>query len=291
MSIEMSGRSEQQRLLQLDGDVCLAVSDVGSGPAVVLLHGWPVTSFHWRLTVPALVEKGFRAVTIDLRGLGASTGGAPDYAKETLARDVIGVLEHVGVDAFAVVGHDWGGTVAYLLAAAWRDRVRAMVIEEELVFGTAQLVEPGRSYYPRWHGPFMQQIGLAEALVPGREDIFYGTFLRQSPGPAGLAAEAEAAYLAAYRSSAVLGASLGYYRCGDEDDRALRAHSARALTLPVLTVGGGFGMGIAVGQDLLPVAPGLRHLQIPSAGHYPAEQQAEAFNSALTNFFCQHVWT
>lgn len=126
-SIAISENSEQQRLLELDGGVRLAVTDAGSGPAVVLLHGWPVTSFHWRLTVPALVEKGFRAVTIDLRGLGASTGGAPDYAKETLARDVIGVLGQVGVDSFAVVGHNWGGTVAYLLAAAWRDRVRALV--------------------------------------------------------------------------------------------------------------------------------------------------------------------
>ena len=73
------------RLVPIEGGVSLAVADEGAGPAVVLMHGWPVTAYHWRHTVPALVAAGYRAITVELRGLGGTSVGSGPFDKETLA--------------------------------------------------------------------------------------------------------------------------------------------------------------------------------------------------------------
>ena len=276
--------------MEVGDGVRLAVSDTGAGPAVVLLHGWPVTSFHWRLTVPALAAAGFRAICADLRGLGASSGGPDVFAKEALAEDVIGLMNRLGVGKFAVVGHDWGGTVGYLVAADHRDRLGALVVEEELLPGIdVAIPEPGRGHYPAWHGPFNRQPGLAEALVPGREDAYYGAFLRQSAGPRPLSAQAVQAYLDAYRLPTTLTAGVGYYRTAQADAQAIGARSARMIDTPVLTIGGQFGMGSAVSECFSRVAVDIRHLQVPDAGHYPAEQRADLVNPVLVSFLQRHL--
>ncbi|WP_309235333.1 alpha/beta hydrolase [Streptomyces sp. TRM64462] len=272
--------------------VRLAVTDSGGdGPVVLLLHGWPVTSYHWRLTVPALAEAGFRAVTADLRGLGNSTAGSGRFDKESLAGDVIALADRLGVPRFAVVGHDWGGTVGYLAAAAHPRRVWALAVEEEVLPGIdVEIPEPGRGHYPDWHGPFNRRAGLAETLVLGREYAYYGTFLRQSAGPAplSLSGDAERVYLDAYRRPGTLAAGLGYYRTAETDAAAVRARSHHLLDVPVLAIGGRYGMGTAVTRCLARVATDVQDLQIAQSGHYPAEQDPAAVNPELTSFLRRH---
>ncbi len=255
----------------------------------MLLHGWPVTSFHWRSTVPALVEAGFQAVEVDLRGLGESSAGTGGFAKEELADDVIAVADHLAIDRFAVVGHDWGGTLGYLLAADHPGRVGALVVEEELLPGIDVTVpEPGSSHYPSWHGPFNREEGLAEALVPGREDAYYGTFLRRSAGPEPLSEEAMRVYTDAYRPPSASAAGLEYYRTAEADAQAVELRARRPLTQPVLGIGGRFAMGTAVRDCLRQVALHVADLQVADAGHYPAEQSPGTVNPALVSFLREH---
>lgn len=275
-----------KRTLAVGEGVRLAFSDAGSGPAVLLLHGWPVTSLHWRSIVPALVTAGFRAICADLRGQGPSTRGPGPFTKEALASDVVRLVDRLGVARLAVAGHDWGGTVGYLLAADHRARIAALVVEEELLPGLPEEIpEPGRAWYPAWHGPLHRAPGrLAEALVRGREDVYHRAFLRQSAGPMRLAPGVERAYLDAHRSPAAVRAGLGYYRTADADASAVARRAERPLTTPVLTVGGEFGMGVAVGRCLSRVAAEVRHVQVPGAGHYPAEQRPDVVASELVSF-------
>ena len=276
-------------LVDVGGGVRLATSDEGTGPAVVLLHGWPVTSFHWRWTVPALTVSGFRVITADLRGLGDSTDTTGVFTKQALAGDVIRLADRLGIDRFSVLGHDWGATVGYLAAADHPDRVRSLVVEEEILPGIdVPIPEPGRSHYPAWHGPFNRQPGLAESLVPGREDAYYGAFLRQSAGPQPLPADAETQYLNAYRNPAALTAGLGYYRTAQADLQAVTTRASAPITTPVLTIGGQHAMGTAVRECMTRVAAHVQHLQIADAGHYPAEQNPEAVNPSLVTFLTAH---
>ncbi|HJW22342.1 MAG TPA: alpha/beta hydrolase [Candidatus Limnocylindrales bacterium] len=270
------------RLVEISNGVEIAVEEAGTGRTVVLLHGWPVTAYHWRHTIPVLAAAGLRAITVELRGLGASSSHGGPFDKEVLAGDVVRLLDRLAVASFAVVGHDWGGTVGYLLAADLPGRVTALAVEEEMLPGIGAVVpEPGARYYPSWHGPFLRAPGLAEALVPGREDAFYGTFLGDSAGPEPLADDAVATYLAAYRRPSALEASVGYYRTASADAEAVRRRAAKPLAIPVLTVGGEFGMGRAVAASFGAVADHVEHRQVAGAGHYPAEQQPDVVNDAL----------
>ncbi len=104
-------------------DVRIAGPD--DGEVVILLHGFPQTSYEWRHQLRALGEAGFRAVAPDQRGYspGARPPRIEDYALPLLVGDVIGVADALGADRFHVVGHDWGAVVAWALAIAAQDRV------------------------------------------------------------------------------------------------------------------------------------------------------------------------
>lgn len=113
------------------GEVTLHALIAGEGPLVVLLHGFPEFSWSWRHQLPALAAAGFRAVAVDLRGFGRSDRprGLGSYSVHRMAADVSGLIRALGVDrAAAVVGHDWGGTVAYRFAATDPDHVERLVV-------------------------------------------------------------------------------------------------------------------------------------------------------------------
>jgi len=253
--------------------------------AVVLLHGWPVTPAHWRGLLPALRGAGFVPIPVTLPGLGAAPGDTHEFRKSALARGLQEKLARLGHARFAVIGHDWGGTVAALLAAAMPEAVSALVIEEEVLPGIeVDVPAPGADHYPTWHGPFNRAPGLAERLVPGREDAYYGSFLTQSAGPAGLEPVILRSYIDAYRAEGVLPAGLGYYRTrsGDlADVGQLREHP---ISTPVLAIGGRYAMGSVVADGLRAVATDVRGLVLDESGHYPVEQEPETAARAIVEF-------
>ena len=96
------------------GDVALALVDEGSGPPVLLLHGFPDSSHLWRHQLPALQSAGLRVIAPDLRGFGESDKppAVEDYAIAHSVRDLVGLLDALGLERVQVVGHDWGAAVA-----------------------------------------------------------------------------------------------------------------------------------------------------------------------------------
>lgn len=102
------------------------VALAGEGPPVVLLHGWPQHWYMWRDVIP-LVAPHARVIAPDFRGFGWSEVPDEGYEKTQLARDVIALLDELGVEAFTIAGHDWGGYVGYLLAMEHPDRVKGLV--------------------------------------------------------------------------------------------------------------------------------------------------------------------
>src|SRR5262249_48360028 len=148
------------------------VVDEGSGPPVVLLHGFPDTSDLWRAQVEALVGAGFRAITPDLRGRGRSDRPerVEDYALAKSVQDVGALAEALGVDRAHVVGHDWGAAVAWGVAAYLPQRVDHLV--------AVSVGHPGASGRPTleqlqkgWYRLLFQFTGVAEELLP-RDDWY-----------------------------------------------------------------------------------------------------------------------
>jgi pimeloyl-ACP methyl ester carboxylesterase len=256
---------------------------------VVLLHGWPVTDLHWRFLTPALKAAGFTPIPLTLPGLGAQPVRQPaSYRKSHLAEWVRKELSERGIERFALIGHDWGAMVAALVAA--QDPATTVLVVEEDLPGIAHvnMPAPGRDHYPAWHGPFNRVPMLAESMVPGRERAFYGAFLTQSAGPAGLDANIVDAYIAAYSSNDILAAGLGYYRTGALDDEDFGLLAEVPINIPVLAIGGRFAMGTAVAESTRSIASNVAEFIAEKSGHYPVEQQPNSVVPVITKFLLEN---
>jgi pimeloyl-ACP methyl ester carboxylesterase len=124
----------------------------GEGRPVLLLHGFPDSGRLWRNQVAALAGAGYRAIAPDMRGFGGSDKPADvaSYALPMIAMDVLGVLDHLGVEKAHVVGHDWGAGLAWAMASLWPDRVDhlvAMSVGHPTSFGSAGLDQAEKSWY------------------------------------------------------------------------------------------------------------------------------------------------
>src|SRR5581483_7310084 len=111
------------------GDITLHVRDSGGdGTPVLLLHGWPDTGALWRHQVAALTAAGYRTIAPDLRGFGASSKPADvaAYAALTMAGDVTGLLDALGIDRAHLVGHDWGAAIGWFTATVAPHRLRSL---------------------------------------------------------------------------------------------------------------------------------------------------------------------
>jgi pimeloyl-ACP methyl ester carboxylesterase len=152
---------------KLEGDgVTLAVLDEGSGPAVLLLHGFPDSSRVWRNQVPVLVEAGKRVIAPDLRGFGESDRpeAVEEYSVGRSIADVLAVLDALGVERADVVGHDWGAGVAWALAAFVPERVERLVVMS--IGHPNTLRSPSIAQREKgWYQLFFQFTGVAEALI------------------------------------------------------------------------------------------------------------------------------
>src|SRR6185369_3465773 len=122
---EASEPNNMSYFADLDG-VTLHYRRAGQGEPVVLVHGIPQTSHEWRYVMPRLAEK-YTVIAPDLRGLGDSTRPPGGYDKKTLGADIAALaIGQFGFRKFHIVGHDWGGPVAFAVAANYPDAVRTL---------------------------------------------------------------------------------------------------------------------------------------------------------------------
>ena len=150
-------------VLQVNG-ISLHVEDHGIGKPVLLLHGWPDSSYLWRHQIPFLVANGFRAIAPDLRGFGRSDRpeGVAAYSLLNAVADAVGILDALGIEAADIVAHDWGAGVAWLTATARPNRVRRLVV--------LSVPHPLAPYTLRqremaWYQLFFQFEGIAETWL------------------------------------------------------------------------------------------------------------------------------
>ncbi|XP_047211879.1 bifunctional epoxide hydrolase 2 [Girardinichthys multiradiatus] len=102
--------------------------EMGSGPAVLLCHGFPESWYSWRYQIPALAAAGFRVLALDMKGYGGSTA-PPDieeYSQEQLCKDLITFMDKMSIPQVTLVGHDWGGALVWTMAWYFPERVRAV---------------------------------------------------------------------------------------------------------------------------------------------------------------------
>ena len=263
----------------------------GDGPPLLLVHGWPQTWYAWRLLMPDLV-RDFTVVAVDQRGIGLSDRPADGYDVGTLANDLVGLMDALGHHRFALVGTDTGAPIGYALAADHPDRVERLVLAEAPLPGVTPsppLFLPPLLNARLWHLAFNQlPAELNEALVRGREDIFFGAEFEASAGSQRLPDDVVAYYVDALASDPdVLRGSFEFYRALGATSAQNQEREERRLTLPVLAIGGAESTGEGMGNAVKLVADDVQTVVLP-AGHWIAEQAPEAMLAALTEFLAPY---
>ena len=240
-------------------DTELSVTLDGSGPPVLLMHGWPHTWQVWRPMLPLL--GGRRSVIApDLRGLGASARVTGGFDAATGAADMLGLLDALEVDRTDVVALDAGVPAAFSLAAVHPQRVRRLVLMEAVLPG----LPGGFPAAPWWFG-FHSVPGLAETVVEGHEDAYLDWFLTAGTYEhRGVPADIRDAFIEAYTGTEALRCGFGYYRAAAENAAAIQA--AGRLTVPTVALGGNT-VGDLLHRQLKPVADHLTGEIIPRSGH------------------------
>ena len=258
------------------GEVRLHAVIGGDGPPLLLVHGWPETWYAWRRVMPALA-RDFAVVAVDQRGIGLSDKPAGGYDTGTQARDLIALMDALGHERFAVVGHDTGFAISYALAADHPDRVqRVALLEIPGSPGTVTappLFLPGPLNDRLWHLGFNRIQTLNEQLVTGREDVFYRWEFDAAAKP--LPDEAIDYYVRTLSNPDSLRASFGWYRALDATIAQDQERKNRPLTMPVMAIGGERSFGEHVGDAVRAVAPDTHSVTIPDTGHFLAEESPD----------------
>ena len=264
----------------------------GDGPPLLLIHGWPQSWYAWRMLMPTLAGD-FELIAVDQRGMGLSDKPKGGYDTATLANDLVALMDALGHERFAVYGTDTGMTIAYALAADHPNRVERLVVSEAPLPGISPsppLFLPPALNARLWHLAF-NQLGadVNEALVRGREEIFFGAEFDASAGTKKLPAEVVSYYVDSLAADAeALRGSFELYRAFPTMIAQNEQRKTRRLTMPVLAIGGEESSGEGVAATMKLVADEVQSVVLPGAGHWVAEQAPEALLAALTEFLAPY---
>ncbi|MFJ4100171.1 alpha/beta fold hydrolase [Amycolatopsis japonica] len=250
------------------------VAVAGSGPAVLLLHGFPHTWRLWSEIIGPLSEH-HRVVAPDLRGFGDSTRAAEGYDASTLASDVESLLNALGEPSAAVVAIDAGTPVAFLLALRRPDLVRRLVLMESLL-GSLPGAEDFLAGGPPWWFGFHAVPGLGETVLIGHEAEYVDWFLVSGTLGRGVAPEIRDAFVDAYTGGEALRCAFSYYRAMPVSARQIgEAVATRRLTVPTMAIGA-HPVGRALERQLRPVTDDLIAHLLPDCGHIiPLDEPGE----------------
>ena len=262
------------------------------GDLVLLLHGFPQTRHTWRDQVPTLGAAGYRAIAPDQRGY--SPGVRPDpadlsaYAVEHLVDDVLAVAAASGRAAparFHLVGHDWGGQVAWLTAARHPERLASLTIlsrPHPAAFRRAfQADADGQRHRSRHHRAFLDPGTAARLLADGAQR------LRRTLADAGVPETGVADYLSVLGDAAALEAALAWYRAAGTLGRA----DVGGIPVPTLYLWGDrdatVGRGAAEGTGEFVTAP-FRLEVLPGVGHFITDEEPAAVTRHLLGHLAAH---
>ena len=265
----------------------------GSGPPVLMLHGYPQTHVMWHKVAPALAER-FTVVAADLRGYGDSSK-PPDgvnhvnYSKRAMAKDQVEVMAHLGFEKFAVVGHDKGSGVASRMSLDYPDKITKLAVFDTLpspLLTYRNLTKEWATGVYHWFF-LVQPSPLPETLIANSVEFYLRSRFERSPGA--ITPQAFAEYLRCFKDPSTIHATCEDYRAGasidlvhDEADR----QQGKKVTCPLLALWSAKGY-VGRTQDVPQVwreyATDVRGQTLP-CGHFLAEELPDETYTLLRSF-------
>jgi pimeloyl-ACP methyl ester carboxylesterase len=246
----------------------------GTGPAVLLLHGYGETGDMW-VPLADNLARDRTVVVPDLRGTGLSAKPASGYDKKTQANDIAGILDALKIEHSALVTHDIGNMVGYAFAAQYRHRVTRFVIIDAPLPGVGpweEILKNPLLWHFRFGGPDM------ERLVAGRERIYLDRFWNEfSATPERFSEAARRHYAKLYARPGAMHAGFAQFAAFDQDAADNKAFvAAGKLDVPVLALGGEKSFGTTMAAVMRFAANDVEEGVIPDSGHWIMEENAKA---------------
>ena len=283
------GPAVAHRYVDLAG-VRLHYVEAGEGPLVVLLHGFPEFWFSWRFQIPALAAAGFRVVAPDMRGYNLSDKpkGVGSYTLEGLARDVERLVPALGEERAAIVGHDWGGIVAWAVAILHPGRVERLAIlnvphPERFSRG----LRTPRQLLKSSYAFFFQLPWLPERVLRAGDFALVRSVLRNDPVRPGTFGEDDInRYVEALSRPGALTAAINYYRALARRAPAVARALRRRVGAPVMVIWGQRDLFLIpeLARPDPEWVPDARVERLPDASHWVQQDRPERVNALLLSF-------
>jgi epoxide hydrolase 4 len=289
-----SARGMTHRWIDIHG-LRLHYVEAGTGPLVMLLHGFPEFWYAWRHQLPALADAGYRVVAPDLRGY--NTSDKPprvrDYRPRLLVQEVADLIVAVGAGSAAVAGHDWGGGLAWLLAMQQPERIqRLVVLNAPHPIRFLKGLRSPRQLRRSWYILAFQAPWLPERLLAARDFGALRRVLRQQPTrPGAFTAEDIDRYVAAAAQPGALRAAINYYRAAVRANPLAQVRSLRRVDSPTLIIWGDQDryLGRELAEPDRAWVPDVRVERIAEASHWVQADAPERVNQLMADFLLEHM--
>src|SRR5947209_13841070 len=273
--------SFQQRTIHSPEGADIFVRSGGSGPVVVLIHGYAENSDSWA-PLAADLMKDHTVVVPDLRGIGRSSKPADGYDKKTQTKDMRSVVTSLGYDKTFVVAHDIGNMVAYAYAAIYPDKVERLVVMDAPIPGIdpwSEILQNPGVWHFNFHGPD------AERLVAGRERIYFDRIWNDFTGDPFQPDEATRNFFAAtYAQPGGMRAGFAQFTAFSQDAKDNEVFERVKLTMPVLAVGGEKSFGPLQAVIMRHVATNVQEAVVAGSGHWLMEERPAYTVTLIRNF-------
>jgi pimeloyl-ACP methyl ester carboxylesterase len=266
----------------------------GEGAPILLLPGWPQSWYVWRAVMPLLVSTGRRVIALDPRGMGDSDRPASGYDMRTVAAEIRGFVQDLGLTAngpLDVVGHDVGTWIGYAYAADWPKDIRRLALFDARPPGVGPPPAPGIPSQDlnlkTWHFAFNRLDDLPEILLAGREREFLTWLFRAKSVRHWAITPADLdEYVRVNAAPGATRAALSYYRAAfsPEGLEQSRARTERRLDMPILAFGAETGVGEGLIETMRLVATDVRGGVFAECGHYMPEEAPRAVAEQVLKF-------
>lgn len=252
---------------------------------VLLIHGFPGDWRNWKLLMGKLVNQGYTVVVPDFRGAGESSVSKAGYDKKTIAQDMRALMNSLGFNNPAVVGHDIGLNIAYLYAAQFPDEVKKLVLMDSFLPGISGWEQSYDGRPGKWHFRFFGDAALQ--LVKDREriylDMFWDGFV--VPGNPTVPEDDRMALTEGYARPGRMEAAFALYSTWTTHDVPdNRSYSAEKLQIPVLSIGGEHSRGKTLAEQMPQIALNARSLIVENSAHWVLEEKTEETSAAIIAF-------
>ncbi len=259
----------------------------GTGPAVILIHGFPQDWYEFHKIMPRLAKK-FTVISVDLRGVGGSAATADGYDAANLAKDIYQLAEQLKLEQVYVAGHDVGGMVAYAYARLYPDFTRGIMMLDSPLHGIKPWAEL-KADPELWHFGFHRTPNAPEKLIAGRESLYIReAFINRFAVIRDAITDADIAHYAnSYGTAEKLRAGLEFYRAFEANEKFSDEHRS-AIDVPMVLAGGDKAMGqlIPITAKALPQygATNVTVEIIKNSGHFVSEEQPDAVAELIERY-------